>query len=352
MALSSRGKAIVAGGAVVAVLGGGAAALALSSDDNPVIDVLQSVGVVDEPPAPCPLTGVPVGDDKEPPNRPALAVKVENTPEAQPLVGLDKADIVYEEVVEGGITRFIVVFNCDTAERVGPVRSARTTDPKIMLQFSEHPLLAYSGGANKVVNLIKQSGVVGMTEGDPTRPFSRDDAREAPHNLFVDTNELWVTGKKRAKGEPAPQVIFSYDEDVQKPSKKVAGATIDFPLTTAGWSWDQGGWVRSQNGAVMTLEDGSNVVFDNVLIQQVETTESDILDVVGYPSPEVKVTGSGKAWLLRNGRLITGTWSRPDESDLTVFTVKGGDEFQLAPGTTFVELAPTGMFDAPVSFQK
>ena len=111
----------------------------------------------------------PAGGGTEPPARPALAVKVENTPDAMPLVGLDKADVVYEEVVEGGITRFIVVFNCSSAERVGPVRSARTTDPKILLQFSPHPLLAYSGGANRVVKIIKESGVVGMTEGIPGR---------------------------------------------------------------------------------------------------------------------------------------------------------------------------------------
>ena len=87
------------------------------------------------------------------------------------------------------------------------------------------------------------------------------------------------------------------------------------------------------------------------MIQQVKTTESDIVDVVGYPSPEVEVTGTGKAWLLRDGKLVTGTWERRAEGDVTVFTTKKGDEFQLKPGTTFVELAPTGMFTAPVTFE-
>jgi hypothetical protein len=354
VALTSRGKAIVAGGAVVAVLGGGVAALALSGNaPDAITNAVDKVVPGDQtPPTPCPLTGAPLGSEKEPPDRPALAVKVENTPEAQPLSGLDKADIVYEEVVEGGITRFIAVFNCQGAERVGPVRSGRTTDPKVLLQFSDHPLMAFSGGAPKVINLIRKSGVAAMTEGDPAPPFTRDDSREAPHNLFTDTGRLWVAGLKRAKGEPVPQAVFSYGEDVPKPSKKVSSATIAFPLTSAGWTWQGGAWVRSQNDSVMTLEDGTKVTVDNVVIQQVETTESDIVDVAGYPSPEVTMTGSGKAWLLRDGRLFTGTWSRPDDGDLTVFRTKRGDEFVLKPGRTFVELAPTGMFTAPVTFEK
>ena len=349
MALTTRGKALIAGGAVVAVLGGGVAALALSGD-NPVAKALDVVVPGDQtPPTPCPLTNQPVGQEKEPPARPALAVKVENTPDAMPLVGLDKADVVYEEVVEGGITRFIVVFNCSSAERVGPVRSARTTDPKILLQFSPHPLLAYSGGANRVVKIIKESGVVGMTEGDPEPPFTRDDAREVPHNLFANTNKLWVAGQKRAKDEPVPEAIFSYG-DLNKPSKKTASAMIAFPLTDVEWRWAGGRWVRYQNGEEMLLENGDAIETDNVLIQQVKTSESDIVDVVGYPSPEVEVTGTGKAWLLRDGKLVIGTWERNSEGDITVFHTKKGDEFQLKPGTTFVELAPTGMFTAPVTF--
>ena len=349
MALTTRGKALIAGGAVVAVLGGGVAALALNGD-NPVAKVLDPVVPGDQtPPTPCPLTNQPVGEDKEPPARPALAIKVENTPDAMPLVGLDKADVVYEEVVEGGITRFIVVFNCSSAERVGPVRSARTTDPKILLQFSPHPLLAYSGGANRVVKIIKESGVVGMTEGDPEPPFTRDDAREVPHNLFADTNKLWVAGQKRARDEPMPQAIFSYG-GLNKPSKKTTSAMIAFPLTGVEWRWAGGRWVRYQNGEEMVLENGDAIETDNVLIQQVKTSESDIVDVVGYPSPEVEVTGTGKAWLLRDGKLVIGTWERNSEGDITVFHTKKGDEFQLKPGTTFVELAPTGMFTAPVTF--
>ena len=129
-----------------------------------------------------------------------------------------------------------------------------------------------------------------------------------PHNLFVNTNKLWVTGKKRAKDEPVPQAIFRYDD---RPEAQQEGHRRDDRLSRSpppSGAGQDGDWVRYQNGAVMTLENGDAVEFDNVVIQQVKTTESDIVDVVGYPSPEVEVTGTGKAWLLRNGKLITGTW--------------------------------------------
>jgi hypothetical protein len=349
VALTPRGKAAVAAGAIVAVLGGGVAALALSGNEAAQGIVDHVVPGDQSPPTPCPLTGRQVGGGKDAPDRPALAVKVENTPDAQPLVGIDHADIVYEEVVEGGITRFIAVYNCEQANRVGPVRSARTTDPKILLQLSDHPLLAYSGGSHRVVRLIDDAGLVSMTEGDPAPPFTRDDAREVPHNLFVDTAKLWTAGAKRANGEPAPRAVFEYG-DLQKPAKATRSVAIGFPLTPTEWRWEQGRWIRYQDGATMQLEDGSPVATDNIVIQQVRTTESDLVDVAGYPSPEVTVTGTGKAWLLRDGRLIVGTWERGSEKDLTVFTAKKGGQFQLKPGTTFVELAPTGMFDAPLSF--
>ena len=356
MALTSRGKALVAGGAVVAVLGGGAA-LALSGNaPEPIQEALASIGLAPDPVEPCPLTGETLPADESPPSRPALAVKVENTPDAQPLAGLNEADIVFEEVVEGGITRFVAVYHCDGSTRVGPVRSARTTDPKILQQFNDHALLAFSGGAPKVVNIVKQAGVVAMTEGDPAAAFTRDDGRVMPHNLFTNTSKLWATGKKRAKGESAPQPVFAYNDEVQKPSKKAASATIVFSTTastsTAEWRWQQGRWVRFLDGAPMALESGEPIVTDNVVIEQVKTTESDILDVAGYPSPEVEVIGTGKAWVLRDGRLIVGTWQRGSEGDVTVLRTKKGDEIELRPGTAFVELAPSGMFDATITFGK
>jgi hypothetical protein len=351
LALTRRGKAFVTGGTVAGLLVVALGAMTLTGNAPAVVRDLANAAGITEPPPTCPLTGTELAEDKQVPARPVLAVKVENTPDAQPLNGLDKADIVYEEVVEGGITRFIAMFHCESTTRVGPVRSARTTDPKILLQFSEHPLLAFSGGANKVVGAAQDAGLTLMTEGDPAPPFSRDETREVPHNLFANTAMLWAAGLKRAKDEPVPSPVFTYSDDVPTPNKKGTAVTIVFSgLATAEWHWEGGRYVRYLDGQPMTLENGNPITTDNVVIQQVKTVESDIIDPAGYPSPEVAVTGKGKAWVLRNGRLIQGTWERAAEGDLTVFTTKSGETIALTPGTTFVELAPTGMFDADITF--
>ncbi len=350
MALTRRGKAFVTGGTVAGVL---VAALAVMTLTGNAPAVVRNLAGISDPAPTCPLTGVTLADGKEVPDRPALGVKVENTPDAQPLDGLDKADIVYEEVVEGGITRFIAVFQCESSVRVGPVRSARSTDSKILLQFSEHPLLAFSGGANKVVNGAQAAGLTLMTEGDPAPPFTRDEARVIPHNLFANTAKLWDAGLKRAKNEPIPHAVFTYSDEAPTPNKKGAGVTVVFSsLATAGWRWEGGRYVRYLDGAPMKLENGNAIAADNVVVQQVKTSPSDITDVAGYPSPEVTVTGKGKAWVLRNGRLVQGTWERATDADVTTFSTKSGETMTLTPGSTFVELAPTGMFNADITFAK
>ncbi|HJR98620.1 MAG TPA: DUF3048 domain-containing protein [Actinomycetota bacterium] len=352
MALTSRGKAAVAGGAVVAVLGGGMAALALSGNaPEPVQNALHKIGVAPAPAEPCPLTGETLPGDKQPPDRPVLAIKVENTPDAQPLAGLDKADIVYEEVVEGGITRFVALFHCGTADRIGPVRSIRTTDPKILGPFSDHPLLAFSGGSKGVRNIVEDAGMTTLDESSAVKAFSRDDGRVVPHNLFTSTKPLWAKGSSLAGGEPAPASPFVYGDEPTKPNKKARSATIVFSgLATAEWRWSNGHWVRFLDGSPMMLEHGAPIAADNVVIQVVKTTESEFTDVAGYASPEVNLIGQGKAWVLRDGRLIVGKWEREDEGGFTTFRSKSGDEIALKPGTTFVELAPVGMFDAEISF--
>ena len=351
MSLTRRGRMVVSLVIALCVLGGLGAAVALGGSHNPVSKAFQRLtgnSTSPTPAAPCPLTGAPAKDGGPVPRRPALAVKVENTSAAYPLVGLDKADIVYEELVEGGITRFMAVFQCQDATRVGPVRSARTTDPKLLRQFDRHSPIAYSGGQKAVVNLLNAMGLVGVTETSAPGAFHRDPSRAAPHNLFVNTQKAFAAGRKAStKGEPS--AIFTYS-DAPAGGKRVRSVSVQFSYSAfADWSWAGGHWVRMLGGVPMKLEDGTAIRADNVLIQQVLVTQGSLVDVLGNHSPEVKLTGTGRAWLLRGGRVIAGVWRRADLKSRTVFVAKGHASMALAPGVTWVELAPKG---EPVTFKK
>jgi hypothetical protein len=334
--LTQRGKVAIgaAAAAVVAVL----AVLAFTGNaPGPLQNIVDEVT---GRPELCPLTGEHRAGGKDTPGRPMLTVKVENTDEAYPLAGLERADVIFEEPVEGSITRFAALFQCRDAARVGPVRSARTTDPKILMQYSDEPLIAYSGSHHKVGVALEEAGVVSLTETSANEAYVRDDSRSAPHNLFVSTKKLY----RLARGTvdfSLPDALFRFDEEIPAPSKPRTSASVAFSASNiTGWIWSEDRWVRQLDGEPMLAESGTPIAVDNVVIQEVVVTDSDILDAAGYPSPNVKLVGEGRAWVLRDGRLILGRWSRPSLGDVTVFETKGGEEIALAPGTTFVQLVP------------
>ena len=349
MSLTRRGRKVLSIAVVVVLLGGGLAAWAWSGHAPALLTGPLGLGSssTPPPPPPCPLTGLPPAGGKPVPQRPVAAVKVENTVDAYPLVGLQNADIIYEELVEGGITRFMAVYQCKDAPKVGPVRSARTTDPKILVQFNKRPILGYSGAQLAVTNALKHAGIAAYDETTGGSAFSRAPApRVIPHNLFVSVPKLYARAGTAAH-QPAPKPVFSYGVKVQNPSRKVTSASIPFSTSSVGdWKWNAvaGTWVRQYNGTPMMLESAGPLQVTNVLVQEVVVTPSTTLfDVNHMPSPEVTLVGSGRVWLLRNGRMVQGTWQRTGPYARTTFTTKKGDVLTLAPGTTFVELMPKGM---------
>lgn len=346
MALTRRGKAAVSIGGALALVAAGGIALALTGHAPAPLQRAVDAFTGEEhtkPPPTCPLTGMrPPGGQV--PRTPVVAVKVENTPDAYPLTGLQNADVVYEEIVEGGITRFMALYQCKDAAEVGPVRSARTTDPKILIQFSDGSVIAYSGGQSAVVNAVERSGLVSLDESAGGAAFWRDPERFSPHDLLVNTGKLRAKAGKRIADEGPPRRVFPFDAEAIVPGKHVVSVTAAFSSSiTATWRWMPafGRWQRQYEDAPMTLVTGQPITATNVLIQQVEVAESNLVDVLGYHSPEVTLTGSGKAWILREGVLIKGRWSRPVMGAVTKFLTKSGEVIPLMPGNTWVELIPT-----------
>ena len=305
-------------------------------------DTKVSEGTVTTEGAPlAPLTGLPdtSGATK---SRPALAVKVDNAPEARPQAGLDVADVVYEEVVEGGVTRFIAILHSSAPPLAGPVRSVRPMDPDILSSYGG--LFAYSGGIPAFVSMMRKAPVQDVNVDVATDAYSWDKSRRAPHNTFITPEKLWP----KAKGDNAapPPAMFDFrpagapfgDADAPRVSIRYS------PRASAAYDWDaaSASWKRTQNGTPHMTASGAQVAPQNVVIQFVTTRTLGYRDQSGSNVVESETVGSGEAWILANGRIVKGKWSKPSATAVTKYTDANGNPVKLTAGRTWVHFAPVG----------
>jgi hypothetical protein len=341
--LSRRGKVVAV--TATATLVAGLAYFTLFPKQAPafVQKTLVSVGLAEpdevEIPATCPLTGevVPTGHV---PDRPALAVKVENAPEARPQASLNDADVVVEEPVEGGYTRFIAIFHCGNSERVGPIRSVRMTDPDYLRQLGP-TVFAYSGGAPAVTRELSGSDLVDVNYGVATDAYERDPSRSAPHDLYSSTKALRKAGGKQ---EGTPEALFGFSDTWDGKARRVTSVHLPYSsVSDVSWQWRRPAqaWFRSHSEVPHLLEGDEQVSATNIVIQIVEVSDSRIVDAAGNPSPKVDLRGTGKAYVLRDGKVIVGRWERQSLEDPTTFLTRDGEEITLAPGRTWVQLLPS-----------
>lgn len=290
------------------------------------------------PPPPALLTGLPIGD-RENLDRPALVVKIDNAPQARPQAGVDKADVVYEEVVEGGVVRFMAVFQSQNAALVGPVRSVRPVDPDIVSPLKG--LFAYSGGAPQFQKLIEKAPVRLVGYDQLTKAYTKRSGRPAPHNLFTSTEKLYE-GAKDSDGPPPS--LFTYATGAPTGPPAVHATVVMGGQTTADWDWDPSisRWRRTTNGSAHVMDDGPQLSFANVIVQYVRYTNTSSRDPAGFPVPTASVVGTGEAVVFAGGTQVKAKWAKRSVSDVTAFTDATGVPVQLLAGPTWVMLAPVG----------
>ncbi len=313
----------------------------------------------------CPLTGTPAPGNVVP-RRPAIAMKVDNyslgpaPAEARPQSGLDYADIVFEEQVEGSITRYAAVFQCRNAPSlVGPIRSARWTDVQMLSQLG-HPLLVHVGGIIPVLQTIAASSLVNVDLGGHPSLEENPPGRYAPYDTYTTTQAIW-SAFSTATTPPAP--IFTYSK-VAPAGESVSQVHLDWSATSdIYWRWNPatGTWLRFYNvGSAAApnvqpdvLTDGVQNQAQNVIIQDVSITYGPWVENSqgGLEAESHIIDSHGTAYVLRNGRMISGTWSAGPAGTPTVFLTTGGQPIDLAPGRTWVEIYPAGapMVMTPVS---
>jgi hypothetical protein len=348
------------------LIGGGAVALLLigivafvlmrPAPAEPVLEMPEEPLVVDDipvepaPPEPIrwffPLTGVETDDEEATLRRP-FSVKIENTPMARPQTGLSSADVVYETVTEGGITRFNCLFQSRIPNEVGPVRSARLSDTLIVPQYDA--LFFFSGANSYVNNEIKNAGLTNMSHNSASSLYYRVGYREAPHNLYLSLAES--TGPAAEKGfattvETPQGLEFANGAGAVAGGATSAGTggtaersglpdatrvSVTFSYSyVAEWDWDEasGTYLRSMDGATIDAAANERIAATNLIVLRTSYT-----DAPDGRTLFISLNGTGDATLFIGGKRIDGTW----ESDGTTpprFKDASGNPILLAPGGT------------------
>ncbi len=284
------------------------------------------------------------------PQRAALGVKIDDTARGRPQTGLAQADVVFEEMVEGGLTRLLAVFQSQDPESVGPVRSARSTDLFILAELGQ-PLFAWSGANPTFAAAVEAADLLDVGVGAAPDAYRRDADRPAPYNLYAAPEQLRAAVAAEPAASVPPTPLFSYRDEGAPLSGPGAEPVTAFRATGAGglstaiaWDWDAGSssWLRSQDGTPHVDRDGQQIGAANVIVRFTPYVDSGVRDSVGAVVPEANAVGQGDAWLLSDGHLQRGRWTKPSADAPTTYVDSAGTPLRLTPGQTWVEVLPPG----------
>ena len=311
--------------------------------DNPIIGYEFDVDKMS------PFTGLELPAEtwlKRP--RRAIAFKIDNNINARPQSGLQEADAVHEILVEGGMTRFLAFFLDNTSKYLGPVRSARPTDPTMVRPYGG--TLVVSGATDGLIPSIRELGVPVLEEQSSPSMF-RISSRKAPHNLYADT-EL-IRQKINDKGyyflQPGPEPLYAFGLDQSNWLPGADKVTVKYSdFTTVIWKLDDGSYSRF---IIDNYSDNKEAVAHNFISQDGNYTDiikSETIVVLqgalykdaATTLPSVLTVGVGKAYVFNNGNYIEGTWRRGDIVESFVLTDAKGNIIQVPPSTQWVHILP------------
>lgn len=343
----------IAAAAVLVIAAGAAAYLFLTGEDAvvqvsspwPTADSERSIPKPEAPPV-WPLTGLPAPSSEAPAAMRVVSVKIENSPAARPQSGIQSADVVYESITEGGITRFNCMFHSTNPdELVGPVRSARLSDVDIVPQYS--PLFVFSGASGGVNSAVRAAGLENLSQDvGVSTGYDRVSFRAAPHNLYLDLTVIREEAVRR--GFSATQEIkpLAFERGAADSTQTVSHVSIPFSTAnTSEWTYDPGAdaYLRENNGRVHTdALTEEQISARNVVVMWARMVAQNKRDVTGSTTYDIELTGSGQATIFRNGTKIDCTWETSGDVPPS-FKAADGTAVRLAPGNTWFQVIPTNV---------
>ncbi len=322
--------------AAIAVLGASLVLSACSSGDGkkttrPAESPTPSATTSSPPPPPEPtrLSGRMGRADG-----PVYAVKVDNTGKAHPQVGLSKADVVYIEQVEGGVTRLAALFSSEYPKLVGPVRSGRITDIELLKQYGTVGLF-YSGSQNKLADNLQRADLKLVSFDQDHTGYTRSPSRPMPYDVIGSFDRL---RRRAGKVDPPPEMGYTFGS-TPAGGKAVKTVSVSYPGARVGASWSAAKkrWLLSMDGVADRAAEGGRLGPTTFVVQYVTVKPSAYHDVNGANTPQTLTVGKGKALVFRDGQMFAGRWSRAKASDVTSYTV-GGAPASFAAGQVWVAL--------------
>ena len=306
------------------------------------------------------LTGLPGPDDAQ--IQPIVVVKIENDPIVRPQTGLDRADLIFEELVEGGMTRFAVIYQSDLPDEVGPVRSVRHVDVAIAEPIAD--AFVFSGGARRTMKFVKRkipTSISIVNEGAPG--MYRKPGIPAPHDIFLKMSEMLdsIAPKNTlstgffVRPEVKPVVSSaspSASSSASASPKPSSTALTGKPVTQVGvkfssfsgpnWKWNSADkmWMRSEGIKPFLNKDGTQFGTNNLVIIEVREIDAGYKGQTGGYVPRTVLTGSGRAWVLSDGKAVEVAWKKPFVDAQMELTDLDGNPFTMPTGRTWVELLP------------
>ena len=282
---------------------------------------------------------------------PILVVKIDDTPAAHPQAGLEDADVVYIEQVEGGLTRLAAVFSSKIPDVVGPVRSARISDIELLEQFGR-VAFAYSGAQSKLLPVIAQANLENLgAQRQGQDIYANDPARLAPTAMMLQAKTLM--GKVAEQGSAianSKNTGWSFG-GAPETGTAISAVKVSWPASSydVTWSTLENRWLLSQRGLPDLAASGLHLGPTTFLIQFVSITPSEYYDKVGGVTPFSATVGNGKGFVLRDGLAIAALWNRPTAQSGTSWTLPSGEEILFAPGQVWVALTDKAPVFTPIA---
>ncbi|WP_158296606.1 DUF3048 domain-containing protein [Nocardioides albidus] len=296
-------------------------------------DTPTSASPTPAPPATWPLTGELTDGGADPARKhPAYIVKIDNSSASDPQIGVGKADLVVEELVEGGITRLAVFYYSKLPEKAGPVRSMRLTDIGIAKPLGAS--IVTSGAAPVTLNGLRKAGIKFLDMNNPNVVRINDGTHDSLHSVMANLKKIGAGARGDAK-RPDDYLPFG---DTPLPAGAPA-TTIDVQLSggrTSHWKLEGQKYVL-QNGY---MPEGDVFKPDTVIAATVRTTLAPYTDPAGNPVPVSHFEGKGKAVIFHAGQAIDVTWEKADEGAELSFKDAAGNEIEIPAGRTWLELVP------------